>query len=166
MDYQKILKNHGLKITKPRLAILELLYKNERGLDAESIKLKIQEDDLYIDLSTVYRTLETFYNNNIVSRFDLGDKKYNYKIKVHNHVHNLQCEICGKNYDLECPMNLIEELITKETGFSLTSHKIELKGICRECQEKFPDEHQHNHKHGDGHECCHDCENCENKKED
>lgn len=135
MEPTEILRGHGLKVTKPRTAILELLVNNEHGLDAEKIKKTIEKDKLFIDLSTVYRTLDTFESKGIVSKFDLGDKKYNYKIKLHTHSHNLECEICGKNFDLECPMNIFEDMITKETGFYLTNHKIELKGVCKNCQE-------------------------------
>ena len=139
MNYQEVLKGHGLKVTKPRVAVLELLYKNEHGLDAETIKNTIEKDNLYIDLSTVYRTLDTFVSKGLLTKFDLGDKKYNYKIKAHNHSHHLECEVCGKSFDLECPMNVIEEIITKETGFYLTNHKIEFKGVCKNCQESKED---------------------------
>ena len=135
MDYSEILRGHGLKITKPRTAILDVLHRNDHGLDAEQIRSLVEEDSLYIDLSTVYRTLDTFVSKGIVSKFDLGDKKYNYKIKHHNHSHKIECEVCGDSFELDCPMNMVEEMISKETGFYLTNHRIEFKGVCKNCQE-------------------------------
>jgi len=137
LDSVTILKNYGLKVTKPREAILDILSRSGHGLDAESIRDEAEKDDLFINLSTVYRTLELLGNLGIIEKFDLGEKKYNYVLKKETHMHTLTCEICHRTVDLDCPMIKIEELINRETGFSIMEHHLELKGLCRECSEKL-----------------------------
>jgi Fe2+ or Zn2+ uptake regulation protein len=139
MDSVTILKNYGLKVTKPRAAILDILSRSDHGLDAESIRDEAELSDLFINLSTVYRTLELLGSLGVIEKFDLGEKKYNYVLRKATHIHSLTCEICNKTVDLDCPMIKIEELISKETGFSIMEHHLELKGICRECSQKLSD---------------------------
>ncbi len=137
MNVQEMLKKNGLKVTKPREAILEILSESEHGLDAETIRDEAENRDLYINLSTVYRTLDLLESISVLDKFDLGEKKYNYVLKKDNHIHSLTCEICHKTVDLDCPMVKIEELINRETGFSIMEHRLELKGICRECAQRL-----------------------------
>lgn len=137
MDSAQLLKSYGLKVTKPREAILNILSHSDHGLDAENIRDEAEKHDLFINLSTVYRTLEVLGNLGIIEKFDLGEKKYNYVLRKDMHRHTLTCELCHKSVDLNCPMIKIEELITRETGFSIVEHNLELKGICRECSEKL-----------------------------
>lgn len=142
MNSIDILKQHNLKVTKPREAILDLLHNSKRGIDAETIKNELQKTDLFVNLSTIYRALETFEGLKIVEKFDLGDKRYNYILKKHDHLHRFKCEACKKDFELECPMSKIEELIAKETGFVVTNHHIELSGICKDCQKKLQEENE------------------------
>lgn len=106
-------------------------------MNAESIRDEAEARDLYINLSTVYRTLELLESINILDKFDLGEKKYNYVLKKDNHMHTLTCEICHRAVDLDCPMVKIEELINRETGFSIMEHRLELKGICADCSRRL-----------------------------
>ncbi|MDU1856116.1 MAG: transcriptional repressor, partial [Clostridium baratii] len=42
--------------------------------------------------------------------------------------------ICHKEVELNCPMIQIEEIINRQTGFTLTEHNLEMKGVCDECK--------------------------------
>lgn len=136
MNTTQTLKNHSIKITKPRVAIYEILENELQGIEADYIYKKCLEQDISVNLSTVYRTLELFEEKNLIIKYDLGEKKYNFSIIRHGHHHIVECDSCHKVINLDCPMKQIEDLITKETGFHLTEHHLELKGICRECQEE------------------------------
>lgn len=133
MDIKELLRSHGLKVTKPRAAILKILSEASHGLDAESIREEAEHKDLFINLSTVYRTLDLLEEINVVDKFDLGDNKNSFLLKKDHHMHSVTCEVCHKEVDLDCPMSKIEELISRETGFSIMEHHLELKGICKDC---------------------------------
>lgn len=136
MDASKVLKDHKIKITRPRVKILEILSLENQGIDAEFIYKKCQHTDELVNLSTVYRTLELFEEKNLIEKYDLGEKKYNFSLIRHEHHHTVECNSCHKVIDLDCPMKQIEDLVSKETGFYLTEHRLELKGICKDCLEQ------------------------------
>ena len=136
MNTIEILKKHSIKVTKPRMAIYDLLEKEHTGIGADYIYSTLLKENHSINLSTVYRTLELFEEKNLIQKYDLGEKKYNFSLIRHGHHHIVECDSCHKVINLDCPMKQIEDLITKETGFHLTEHHLELKGICKDCLEK------------------------------
>ncbi len=133
MDIKELLRSHGLKVTRPRAAILKILSEASHGLDAETIREEAEHNDLYINLSTVYRTLDLLEEINVVDKFDLGDNRNSFLLKKDHHMHSVTCEVCHKEVDLDCPMSKIEELISREPGFSIREHHLELKGVCQDC---------------------------------
>lgn len=136
MSIEDILHKKGIKATKGRIHILEILSQVNRVETADSIFEKMKKEDYYIDLSTIYRTLEIFRENDIVDKFDIGYGKYNYKLKDNNHKHILKCCNCYKEIQIDCPMYAIEELIKNKTGFTLVEHELRVKAICDKCSKE------------------------------
>lgn len=134
MDIQKILRGKKIKVTKARIEILKVLLDKKDGITAEEILGVCKDEGVNINLSTVYRTLDSFHENKIVDKYILEDGVSSYKIHKHNHSHLLECDICHKEVEMPCPIGQIEELIKRQTGFTLTEHNIEIKGICEECK--------------------------------
>lgn len=134
MDIQKILKDKNMKVTKARIKILMILVKKKEGMTAEEIFDICREENININLSTVYRTLDSFYDHNIIDKYLLEDGVASYKLHKANHKHLLECDICHKEVEMPCPIGQIEELIKRQTGFTLTEHNIEIKGICESCK--------------------------------
>ncbi len=136
MKMEEFLKGFGIKVTKPRLMLMEILNSSAGAMDAESIARLCKEKKFDIDFSTIYRNLELFLSKGIVERFDLGNGKYSYIIKKEDHKHMLQCRLCHKEIEIDCPMQQIEELIKNKTGFSSIEHQLKIEGICQECTHK------------------------------
>ena len=132
MEIREVLKSKNIKITKARLLIYDLLLNKEESLSAEYLfnKCKEQED---INLSTIYRTLELFENKGIVDKIFALDGTSAYTIRKHKHNHIVECSLCHKEIEVACPMTQIEELLKEQTGFKLTEHKLQLRGLCKEC---------------------------------
>jgi Fe2+ or Zn2+ uptake regulation protein len=137
MNLEAYLRECNIKITKGRLNILQILFNNEDAVSVDYIYEQLRRNGLTTDLSTVYRTMDILENKNIVDKLDLGDGKYNYKIKKEVHKHTLQCSLCHKEIEIECPMVQIEQIIKNRTGFTLMEHELKIKGICEECKEHF-----------------------------
>ncbi|MFT5875241.1 MAG: Fur family ferric uptake transcriptional regulator, partial [Clostridium sp.] len=102
---------------------------------ANLIYALLKKDDIKIDLSTVYRTLDLLASKNILNKFDLGNNMYNYTIIKNAHKHIIQCDLCHKEMVIDCPIPQIEEQIKAKTGITLTESHVYLKGICKECKE-------------------------------
>jgi Fur family transcriptional regulator, ferric uptake regulator len=131
-----ILKVNGIKVTIGRKMILEIMNMSENALSAEQIYNECTKEDNSINLSTVYRTLDLLEEKNIVDKFDLGDGKYNYVVKKDSHKHVIQCSLCDKKIEVECPMKQVEELIRSKTGFTMIEHALSMKWICEGCRRK------------------------------
>ena len=134
MDVQNILKGKNMKVTKARMKILTILLNKKDGMTAEEIFDICRENQININLSTVYRTLDAFYEHEIIDKFILEDGVSSYKLHKSTHKHILECDICHKEVEVQCPIGQIEELIKRQTGFTLTEHNIEIKGVCEECK--------------------------------
>lgn len=134
MEYELLLKGKNIKITKGRINILKIINNSKEAVSANTIYQQCEGAKNYINLSTVYRTLELFEQNDIIEKFDLGNGEYNYKIKGHTHTHILECSLCRKKIEIECPMLQVEEMIKNKTGFVLLEHELKVKAVCDECR--------------------------------
>lgn len=135
MEIKEMLKLKNIKITRGRIFIYELLSNTKENLTADDIYKKCIKEDEEINLSTVYRTLELFEKNKMIEKVFSKDGTSAYIIKKHKHNHKVECNLCHKEIEVACPMTQIEELLKNETGFTLTEHKLQLKGVCKECTE-------------------------------
>jgi Fur family transcriptional regulator, ferric uptake regulator len=134
MDGLTYLRGKKIKATKARIYIMGILLNSEIALSADYIYEKCLSDNISVDLSTVYRTLELLDEKGITEKFDLGDGRYNFIIKKEGHMHKIECSMCHKKLEIECPMNQIDELIRNKTGFTPMEHQLFIKGICEDCR--------------------------------
>ena len=135
MDIILYLKENNIKVTKARKSILEIILSSEDAINANLIYSLLKKDNIKIDLSTVYRTLDLLESKKILNKFDLGNNMYNYTIIKNAHKHIIQCDLCHKEMVIDCPIPQIEEQIKAKTGITLTESHVYLKGICKECNE-------------------------------
>lgn len=133
MNKLEFLKNHQLKATKQRLAVLEVLFDNSLPLTISQIREKLDFD---MDLSTLYRTLDTFLEFNIISRtVPLEPSQTVYELKRHTHRHHLICIVCGSMQVISgCPIHEYEHQVETSTGFIIDRHQLEMYGTCPKCQ--------------------------------
>ncbi len=131
-----ILQQNHLKITDKRLAILDVLVSNEQKLlTVDEIYARLKKSQTELNLTTVYRNLEHFTGLGILHKLILKDQCTYYKLSCYSeHHHHLICENCGAVTAIEhCPLDAI---LPEAEGhhFQVNSHKLEVYGICSECQ--------------------------------
>ena len=132
---ESLLKNHGLKITSARIAVLSVLESNHLPLSAERIYELTKKEGL--NLSTVYRTLNSFVEAGLVKKEINQDKESIFSLESEEDNHVLICTKCHKTVKLEgCPYHEVNEAIESQTGFLLQDHNTEIYGICPDCQNK------------------------------
>ncbi|MBE6067083.1 MAG: transcriptional repressor [Clostridium lundense] len=139
MIMEKILKEHKIKITQGRLILISILSNSENALSVDEINEQLKNRGESLDLSTIYRNLELFTNKGIINKFDLGDGRYNYVINHEEHKHVLECAVCHKEVEIDCPMQQVEQLIRNKTGFTLTEDThldLKFQGVCKDCNVK------------------------------
>ena len=95
MESEERLKNSGLKTTKSRKAILDILIRSDQPMAAEQIFLVLKEEQIAINLSTVYRTLESLENKDLVTKISiLDDDRMLFEYNQLGHRHYLVCISC------------------------------------------------------------------------
>jgi Fur family ferric uptake transcriptional regulator len=137
-DYRDRLKKSGLKYTKHRTAILDILSQSDPPLAAEQIYLALQERGLPANLSTVYRTIETLAEKNLLKKRSLiGDSRVLFEYNRAHHSHYLVCLGCKKMLAIRrCPLGDYEEKLGKETNYTIAGHNLDVYGYCPECRIK------------------------------
>lgn len=138
VEYENLLKESGLKNTKHRITILEFLKCVEQPITAEQIYQELIEKNLSINLSTVYRTLETLCDKELILKHNVSNESktlFEYNNRIHKHY--IICQGCKKIMSIEnCPLKEYEKLLELETGFVITGHTLNIYGFCPECQKK------------------------------
>ena len=131
------LRKAGLKVTLPRVKILQLLENSEtRHMSAEDVYKALIEAGEEVGLATVYRVLTQFEAADLVMRhhFEGGHSVFELQT-VDNHDH-LVCNKCGRIEEFfDEIIEQRQERIAGNFGFEITDHSLYLYGICADCQQ-------------------------------
>lgn len=135
-DLVHALREEGLRITKARRAICEVLGEApDAHLTAADIRERAQEIiGTRIDESTVYRTLDTLEERGYLHHIHPGHAPGVIHLSVVAEHHHLVCEDCGRIVDV--PIDELEPLlegVAAEHGFIIDSVHFALMGRCWEC---------------------------------
>ena len=132
----KDLRNAGLKVTLPRVKILEMLATSEtRHLSAEDMYKQLLDAGEEIGLATVYRVLTQFETAGLVKRHHFEGGHSVFEMHEGEHHDHILCVKCGR-VD-EFMDEVIEErqrAIAKKAGFDMTDHSLYIYGICEDCR--------------------------------
>lgn len=124
-----------LKKTKTREKVRLLLEHSNKPLSAYDIYEELKDEN--ITLSSIYRTLETFHNNNIVIKEISNDKVSKYSLNKKEHQHFLECRECHSSTPLDfCPYHNANKKIKNETDFTVDEHNLIIFGLCKDCNTK------------------------------
>lgn len=134
--YKDVLKQKGLKNTKHRNSILQAIEKNEQPATAEQIFLTLKEQNISINLSSVYRILESLSQSGLILKSNsLTSAKALFEKNRFEHKHHLICSMCNKMFSVGgCPLEEYEKQLQENFDFEIKGHNLEIFGICKECQ--------------------------------
>ena len=143
-DNNTALKKAGLKVTLPRLKILEVLQgPDHHHVSAEDLYKRLIDMGEEIGLATVYRVLNQFDDAGIVTRHNFEGGKSVFELTQQHHHDHLICLDCGKVIEFsDDSIEARQREIAARHGIRLTNHSLYLYGHCAEgdCRE---DEHAH-----------------------
>jgi len=129
------LKTAGLRITQPRIAILEALIQRSSPVSIEQIHNDLISDSC--DLVTVYRCLAVFEELGLVRRcfFHNGASLYEINLNDSHHYH-VVCRSCGKVERIDISITDSVERMLRDRGYAQVTHMVEFFGVCPACQKK------------------------------
>jgi Fur family peroxide stress response transcriptional regulator len=129
------LKRHDSRITPQRMAVLRILATSDGHPSVEKIYEQVKRRFPTTSLATVYKTVTLLKELNEV--LELGFPEGSNRYDGHNpHPHpHLICTKCKKiiDPDLDSLEGVTQELVS-ETGFQITSHRLDFFGLCPDCQ--------------------------------
>ncbi len=120
--------------TKQREVILNLLRHTDTHPTADWIYDEVRKVIPKISKGTVYRNLNILQDMREISALSLSGAATRYEGKQENHYH-FRCEKCGQVFDLDEPVDKkLDEKIASSTGFRVSYHRLEFRGLCKDCQ--------------------------------
>jgi Fur family ferric uptake transcriptional regulator len=132
------LKQRGVRLTRQRQILLDLIDKTGEHLDAERLFSMAKEKDPRLNRVTVYRTLKMLKAGGLVDELDLmhygGDQHYYETRTKQEHAHVI-CLRCGKVEEFFGePLQRLRKQIETHFGFQILLARTEVGGYCAHCQ--------------------------------
>jgi Fur family ferric uptake transcriptional regulator len=129
----KDLRNVGLKVTLPRLKILEILEDGGvRHKSAEDIYRALLNSHEDIGLATVYRVLTQFEAAGLVTRHHFEDGMAVFELNRGDHHDHIVCLDCGKVEEfVDSGIEERQKTVASELGYEIQDHSMILYGRCR-----------------------------------
>lgn len=132
------LKQKGIRLTRQRQILLELIDRSGEHLDAERLYHMAKELDPKLNRVTVYRTLKMLKEGGLVDELDLmhvdGDQHY-YETRMKKEHAHIICLRCGKVEEFFGePLNKLRRQVESHFGFEVILQRTEIGGYCSHCQ--------------------------------
>ena len=132
------LKDAGLKITLPRIKILQILENAEiHHVSAEDVYKLLLANGEEIGLATVYRVLTQFEQAGLVVRHNFEGGHSVFELASEKHHDHIVCVRCGKVEEFnDVEIERRQEKVARSMGYELTDHHLNMYGLCPECAKK------------------------------
>ncbi|MEJ2323310.1 MAG: transcriptional repressor [Nitrospirota bacterium] len=136
--FEQFLVERGLRMTPQRSLIVDVFLKTERHVSSEDLYSLVKRKDRAVGQATVYRTLKLLSESGIAREVDFGEGLTRYEHEYgHEHHDHLICERCRKSIEVVDPrIEELQEKLARDHGFVMTSHKLDIFGLCAKCRAK------------------------------
>lgn len=138
MGYREMLAGKGLKNTKTRALVLEILDHAPNPMTVDEIFLLLKKNEPSTNLSTVYRTVDTLVKKEFVNKTTLmDDSRSRYEYNRMEHRHLLVCVSCNRMIPVNgCPIDEYASALCSREGFEPAGHRLEIYGVCSNCKKE------------------------------
>ncbi|MCP4337659.1 MAG: transcriptional repressor [Desulfobulbaceae bacterium] len=125
-----------LRMTNQREIILRELKKSKAHLAADELYDIVKKVMPRISLATVYRNLEILSEAGLIGKLEISgrQKRFDFDVSDHDHIY---CAVCHRvdNLNIE-RKGMDSEQLGAEIGYAVTGYRVEIIGICPDCQKK------------------------------
>jgi len=119
-SFGAFLRGKGLRNTPQRNRIIEVFLQQKGHLTIEDLYDLVRHEDPSLGQATVYRTMKLLCGAGLARELRFGD--------------GVICERCGKNIEVVDPdIEALQDALARKHGFTPTSHRLYLYGICSDC---------------------------------
>jgi Fur family ferric uptake transcriptional regulator len=134
--FKEHLRRQGLKSTAQRDDIARVFFASRRHISVEELYNEVKLVNPGIGYATVYRTMKLLTECGLAVERHFRDAEARYEsVAEGRHHDHLICESCGKIVEFEEErIETLQAEVARRLGFQFTGHKMELYGLCRDCQ--------------------------------
>ena len=127
------LRDAGLRVTRPRLAVIEALGRQPHA-DADSIAEAARAELGTVSTQAIYDVLKAFTAAGLVRRIEPAGSPARFELRVGDNHHHVVCRSCGAIADVDCAHGSAPCLTASDDhGFSIDEAEVTYWGICPEC---------------------------------
>jgi len=132
-DYAEQLRTADLRVTRPRLAVLEAVQANPHA-DTESIFGAVRAHLPEVSRQAVYDVLAALTVVGLVRRIQPSGSVARYESRVGDNHHHIVCRTCGVIADVDCAVGEAPCLTASDdNGFLLDEAEVIYWGLCQDC---------------------------------
>ena len=132
------LKKRGMRLTRQRQILLDLIDHSGQHLDAERLFLLAKQKDPKLNRVTVYRTLKMLKEGGLVDELDLmhiGGDQHFYETRLKQEHAHIICLRCGRVEEFFGePLQKLRRQVESHFGFQILLARTEIGGYCAHCQ--------------------------------
>jgi len=135
LEEAALLRQRGYRLTPQRLQVLQVIKARRHHITAEEIHAAIVPEQPYLDIATVYRTLQWLQSVGLVAPISIGDGKQYYEYhRPGEHHHHLICQQCGLQIQIpDEHFATLKAELHERYGFTLQIDHLALPGRCAGC---------------------------------
>jgi Fur family ferric uptake transcriptional regulator len=139
-ELQDVLRRSGQRLTPQRMMVLSALAQQGGHVTAETILEMVRPDYPYINLSTVYRTLDMLVELGVVAETDLGGGVRQFELLGAQPHHHLICQRCGTTIEVgDEVLQPLRERLQNLYDFEPRMDHFAIFGICARCRDLMAD---------------------------
>jgi Fur family transcriptional regulator, stress-responsive regulator len=134
-DSAAMLRESGLRVTQPRLAVLRALEEAPHS-DVLSLVQAVRGDIGAVSVQAVYDVLRALAEAGLVRRVEPAGSPALFELRVGDNHHHIVCRQCGTTTDVDCALGSAPCLDPSQThGFILDEAEVTFWGLCPACQD-------------------------------
>ena len=132
-ERQQMLRGAGLRVTRPRVAVLGAVFAHPHA-DTESIIGVVREDLPDVSHQTVYDALRALTDAGLLRRIQPAGSVARYESRVGDNHHHVVCRSCGAIDDVDCAVGETPCLTASDDhGYALDEAEVTYWGLCPTC---------------------------------
>ncbi len=132
----RVIEDNEYRRTASRQAIVDVLVESEGHITADNLAEKVRKQAPRVGRMTVYRTLDLLCELGVVRPIYQGTGAAHYILMDKGSHHHLICNRCHDVIEFdECVADAVIEQVSKQFDFHISSHLLELHGLCENCHD-------------------------------
>lgn len=132
-DFETELREAGLRVTRPRIAVLDAVRDNPHA-DSALLAETVHDALPSVSRQAIFDCLNTFTETGLVRRIRPSGSPARYELRRGDNHHHLVCRSCGKVVDVDCAVGSAPCLEASDNhGFVIDEAEVIYWGFCPDC---------------------------------